>query len=67
MTLLVDSDSHCERDNEEEIEITPEMIEAGVNELALFDSVDRGEWIVDAVYRAMARVAMANQKAEPAR
>jgi hypothetical protein len=33
------------------------MIEAGINELALFDSADRGEWIVDAVYRAMAKAA----------
>ena len=37
------------------------MIEAGINELALFDSVDRGEWIVDAVYRAMARAAKAKE------
>lgn len=40
-----------------DIEVTPEMIEAGVDEFALFDFGDRGEWIVTAVYRAMARVA----------
>ena len=29
------------------------MIEAGIDEFALFDSADRGEWIVASVYRAM--------------
>jgi hypothetical protein len=33
------------------------MIEVGIFELRLFDFGDRGEWIVDAVYRAMAKVA----------
>jgi hypothetical protein len=41
-------------DPTEEIEITPAMIEAGLQEYALFDSRDRGEWVVTAVYRAMA-------------
>jgi hypothetical protein len=44
-----------ELDEHEEIEVTPEMIEAGISELALFEFADRGEWIVDAVYRAMAK------------
>lgn len=33
------------------------MVEAGVNEYALFDFHDRGEWVVTAIYRAMARAA----------
>jgi hypothetical protein len=36
-----------------EIEVTPEMVEAGLTELALFDSGDPGEWMVHAIYRAM--------------
>jgi hypothetical protein len=38
------------------IEITPEMIAAGMEEYALFDSRDCGEWVVAAVYRAMETV-----------
>jgi hypothetical protein len=41
----------------DEIEVTPEMLKAGLDEYALFDSVDPGEWVVSAVYRAMARAA----------
>jgi hypothetical protein len=37
----------------DEIEVTPEMIAVGVNELSLFEFADPGEWIVSAVYRAM--------------
>ncbi len=42
---------------QEEIEITAEMVEVGLKELALFDWGDPGEWIVSAVYRGMANVA----------
>lgn len=38
-----------------DFEVTPEMIKAGVTEYALFSFEDRGEWVVAAVYRAMAR------------
>jgi hypothetical protein len=48
-----------EPEEHEQIEITSEMIEAGVSELALFDSSDRREWIVSAVYAAMERIARA--------
>jgi hypothetical protein len=37
----------------EDIEITPEMLRAGIEEYALFDSQDPGEWVVSAIYRAM--------------
>jgi hypothetical protein len=37
----------------DEIEITPEMMEAGVQTLTPFSFEDRGVWIVAAVYRAM--------------
>lgn len=37
----------------EEIEITQEMIDAGVYELLSFDRDDPGDQIVAAVYRAM--------------
>jgi hypothetical protein len=37
--------------------ITPEMIEAGIRELSLFDFFDPGEWVVHAVYVAMAKAA----------
>ena len=40
----------------DDIEVTPEMLRAGIEEFCLFDSEDRGEWIVTAVYRAMAKV-----------
>jgi hypothetical protein len=36
-----------------EIEVTPEMIEAGVEEYSLFSFGDRGTWVVSAIYRAM--------------
>jgi hypothetical protein len=39
-----------------EIEITPEMIEAGLAEYALFDSQDPGEHVVSAIYNAMRQV-----------
>jgi hypothetical protein len=38
-----------------EIEITPAMIEAGIEAYCLFDSDEPGEWIVDSIYRAMER------------
>ena len=42
-----------ERELAGEIEITPEMIEAGVNELALTEPSDEWASTVAAVYRAM--------------
>jgi hypothetical protein len=42
-----------ESEEHEEIEITPEMIEAGLNEYAIFDSQDPGDALVCAIYRAM--------------
>ena len=39
----------------EEIEITPEMIEAGLNAYALYSFGDPGEWVVWAIYEAMAK------------
>jgi hypothetical protein len=39
----------------EEIEVTPEMMRAGIEEYALFSFEDRGEWVVSAIYRAMER------------
>lgn len=38
---------------ETEIEVTPEMIEAGVEESCLYDREDPKSWEVEAVYRAM--------------
>ena len=46
---------------ETEIEVTPEMIEAGVEEYSLFSSGDRGEWVVAAVYRAMEKMRRAKE------
>ena len=47
---------YCERnDSSDEVEITPRMIEAGVEAYALFELLDPGDWIVSAVYRAMER------------
>ena len=37
----------------QEIEITPEMVEAGVRALALFDGEDRLKQVVRTVFRAM--------------
>lgn len=55
--------SHCERDNDDEIEITPEMIEVGVR--ALEDQMLEGGFLesglrlaVAEAYRAMYRVAI---------
>lgn len=36
-----------------EIDITEEMVEAGLAEYALFDSQDPGEHVVRAIYNAM--------------
>ena len=41
------------------VDITPEMINAGVAELCLFDLGDRPELIVEAVFSAMAKMAPA--------
>jgi hypothetical protein len=38
---------------DDEIEITSEMLVAGVEAYALFDFEDPGEWVVSAIYRAM--------------
>ena len=40
-------------DEKDEIEITPAMIEAGMEAYSLFSSEDRGHYVVDAIYRAM--------------
>jgi hypothetical protein len=42
-------------------EITPAMIEAGTEEYGLFDACDRPEWVVCAVYRAMAAASLSRQ------
>ena len=39
-----------------EVEITPEMMAAGIAEYALFESADPGEWVVDAIYRVMRKM-----------
>jgi hypothetical protein len=38
---------------EPEIEVTPEMIDAGVSAWALFEAGDRSDWLVSEIYRAM--------------
>jgi hypothetical protein len=43
----------------DEIEITPAMMRAGIDEYALFEFADPGEWVVSAIYRAMREVALA--------
>ena len=53
---VADRPAH-ETEAEDTIEITPEMIEAGIDEYALFDFHDPGEWVVSAIYRAMAKKA----------
>lgn len=49
----------------ERIEVTASMIQAGIDEYAIFDYADRGEWIVASIYRAMElerrRIAMSGQ------
>jgi hypothetical protein len=54
MTCIANETTEAEP--HEEIEITEEMIEVGLKELALFDWGDPGEWIVSAIYRGMANV-----------
>ena len=49
-------------DAENEIEITPEMMEAGIEEYALFDFQEPGEWVVSAIYRAMAKAERDHRK-----
>lgn len=44
---------------ESEIEITPSMIEAGVEALAFWDRDDRDEWKVWYVYREMEKARVA--------
>ena len=61
MTPGLDSATHCERDDDPancEIEITPEMIEAGVAALDDGLSLDSDHWsLARAVYSAMRGVA----------
>jgi len=64
MTPPVDSATHCECDDGPEnceIEITPEMIEVGIREYALYDLEDPAEWFIPAIYRAMASKAKETQ------
>jgi hypothetical protein len=46
-------------DNPEDVEITPEMIAAGVRALELWDSGDLPEWKAASVYKAMTKAARA--------
>ena len=52
-------------DDTEEIEITPEMIEAGLRELSYFspteDSAEAREEVVGEMYRAMRRLARSHK------
>jgi len=43
------------KDGEEEIEITEQMIEAGIEAWGLFDRGDRLDWKVSAIFEAMSR------------
>lgn len=40
----------------EEIEITPDMLEAGLDAISLYDWSDPGDWIVTSIYSAMEKV-----------
>jgi hypothetical protein len=42
-----------EPEEHEEIEVTAEMLDAGVHELSLCESSDPWEWTAEAIYRAM--------------
>ena len=48
----------------EDIEITPEMLAAGIEEYALFDVFDTLEWLLPSIYRAM-ELARRNQAEQP--
>jgi len=54
----IEDDSRSAGAPEDEIEITPEMIEAGTEALALCEPRDARSSIVSAISLAMARVAM---------
>ncbi len=43
------------------MEITPAMMEAGLEAYALFELLDPGEWVVPAIYQAMVK-ARSSQK-----
>ncbi len=48
----------------DEMEITPEMIKAGIEAYSLFESCDLGEWVVPAIYSAMRKAAISNRGGE---
>jgi hypothetical protein len=48
-----------------EIEITDEMVDAGVRALALWDWDDRSEWKVSDVYREMERARLSTAALKP--
>jgi hypothetical protein len=55
------TDEVVARSHETDVEMTPAMIAAGVEEYALFSSQDPGEWVVPAIYRAMRAAALRNE------
>ena len=57
LACVTGRDSESKSADSNEIEITPEMIEAGVATLLLFTSEDRFEVIASSVYEAMALLA----------
>lgn len=56
LKVITDAIAEAEAEHEDdpdEIEITPEMLRAGIDEYALYEFADPGEWVVSAIYRAM--------------
>jgi len=62
----VDEPSRFSTEELSAIEVTPEMVEAGIEEMGLFDWGDPAEWSVPMIYRAMELQRRRSIKAAPA-
>ncbi len=63
-TMLLDADMRVDRsahDTEREIEVTPEMIEAGLEEMRVYESGDSWESLVREIYLAMVKLRHSEQ------
>jgi hypothetical protein len=49
MSRIANATTEPKEHEEIEVEVTAEMIEAGINEYALFSFEDPGEWVVCAI------------------
>jgi hypothetical protein len=58
MDMVRIANAITELEDHDEIEVTPEMMTAGIKEYGLFDAADRPEWVVWAICQAVLKAAV---------